>query len=53
MAVTIIPLLWCVPMIRHYSEKSRRGEPVSTGFKLACFFFISFLGGILMFCDKD
>ena len=53
MGLSIVPLLWCIPMLNSYTRKIKSGEPISTGFKIACLFFINMLAGILMFCDKD
>lgn len=49
----LIPLAWCIPMTISYCRKLKRGEPVSTGFKVCSLLFVSLLGGILMLCDKD
>ena len=52
-AIAIIPLAWIIPMITSYSDKIKRGESVSFGFKACTFLFVNFLAGILMFCDND
>lgn len=49
----LIPLAWCIPMTISYCKKLKRGEPISTGFKVCSLLFVSLLGGILMLCDKD
>ena len=49
----LIPLAWCIPMTISYCRKLKRGEPISTGFKVCSLLFVSLLGGILMLCDKD
>ena len=48
-----ISLFWCIPMLCHYIKKCKRGEPVSTGFKVASLLFVSFLGGLFMIFDDD
>lgn len=49
----LIPLAWCLPMTISYFNKTKRGETVSTGFKVCSLLFVSLLGGVLMLCDKD
>lgn len=53
MGIAIIPLLWCVPMTISYFNKTKRGEPVSVGFKVCTLLFVNMIAGILMLCDKD
>ena len=49
----VIPLAWCLPMTISYSNKIKRGEKVSTGFKVCSLLFVSLIAGILMLCDRD
>lgn len=51
--ITYIPLCWCIPMVDHYSKKTKRGECVSVGFKICSLLFVSFFAGILMLCDSE
>ena len=53
MGLYIIPLAWCLPMTISYCNKIKRGEKVSTGFKICSLLFVSLVGGILMLCDQD
>lgn len=53
MGIYIIPLAWCLPMTISYFNKTKRGETVSTGFKVCSLLFVSLLGGIFMLCDHD
>ena len=53
MGIYIIPLAWCLPMTISYCRKVKKGEPVSTGFKVCSLLFVSLLGGIFMLCDND
>lgn len=53
MGIYIIPLAWCLPMTISYCRKVKRGEPVSTGFKVCSLLFVSLLGGIFMLCDNE
>ena len=48
-----IPLAWCLPMTLSYFNKIKRGEKISTGFKVCTLIFVSMVGGILMLCDND
>ena len=49
----LIPLAWCIPMTISYTNKIKNGEKVSTGFKVCCLLFVSFIGGIIMLCDNN
>ena len=49
----LIALAWCIPMIIHYFNTVKRGQAVSTGFKVCALLFVSLLGGVLMLCDKE
>ena len=53
MGFYILPLAWCLPMTISYCNKIKRGEKVSTAFKVCRLIFVSFVGGILMLCDQD
>ena len=53
MGLYIIPLAWCLPMTISYCNKIKRGEKISTGFKICSLLFVSLVGGILMLCDQD
>ena len=53
MGLYLIPLAWCLPMTISYSKKLKRGEPISTGFKVCTLLFVNTIGGILMLCDKS
>lgn len=53
LGITIIPLLWCVPMTISYFKKVEKGEEISSGFKICCLLFVSMLAGILMLCDGE
>ena len=53
MGLYIIPLAWCLPMTISYCNKIKRGEKISTGFKICTLLFVSLVGGILMLCDQD
>lgn len=49
----IIPLCWYIPMLNSYSNKLKRGEPISQGFKICILIFVSFVAGILLLCDNE
>lgn len=49
----VLPLLWCIPMTVYCFNKTKKGESVSTGFKIASLIFVTLLGGIFMLCDKN
>ena len=51
--LSIIPLLWCIPMTKSYIKKIESGEAISTTFKICTLLFVSVVSGILMLCDKD
>ena len=53
MGLYILPLAWCLPMTISYCNKIKRGETVSTAFKVCSLLFVSSVGGILMLCDQD
>ena len=53
MGFYLIPLAWCIPMVISYSNKLKRGEPISIGFKICTLLFVNTIAGILMLCDKD
>ena len=53
MGFFLIPLIWCIPMTISYFEKVKKGEKVSTAFKVCSLLFVSLLGGIFMLCDND
>lgn len=48
----LIPLIWCIPMTVHYFNAIKRGEKLSTGFKICSLLFVSLVAGIVMLCDK-
>ncbi len=49
----LVPLAWCLPMTISYAKKTKNGEHVSVGFKVASLLFVSPLGGIFMLVAKD
>ena len=49
----LIPLAWCLPMTLVYFKKTKRGEKVSTGFKVCSLLFVNTIAGILMLCEKE
>ena len=51
--LSIIPLLWCIPMTKSYVKKIESGEAISTTFKICTLLFMSVVSGILMLCDKE
>lgn len=51
--LSCIPLAWCLPMTISYCNKLKRGEPVSTAFKVCSLLFVNLLAGIFMLCDND
>ena len=48
-----IALAWCLPLTIGYCNKIKRGEPISTGFKVCSLLFVSMIAGILMLCDNN
>ena len=48
-----IGLAWCLPLTIIYFKKVNNGEPIGIGFKICSLIFVSMLGGIFMFCDKN
>ena len=53
MGFMILPLAWCIPMVLSYSKKIKNNQPIGVGFKICTFLFLSRLGGLLMFFDKE
>lgn len=53
LAIFIVPLIWCLPMLRDYSNKIENGEPISSDFKVRILLFVSPIAGILLLLDKD
>ena len=47
-----IALAWCLPMTLSYSQKVKRGEPISNGFKICALLFVNTIAGIIMLCDN-
>ena len=47
-----IGLAWCIPMTISYNNKIKRGEQISTGFKVCTLLFVNMIAGILMLCDE-
>ena len=45
--------IWCIPMVLSFNKKIKRGEKISTAFKVCILLFVSSVGGILMLCDPD
>lgn len=50
---TILPLAWCLPLTISYAKKTKNGEHVGVGFKIASLLFVSLLGGIFMLVAKE
>ena len=48
-----IALAWCLPMLNSYTEKIKRREPISVGFKVCTLLFVSAVAGVLMLCDQE
>ena len=48
----LLPLAWMLPMTISYCKKIKKGEPVSTGFKICTLLFVNTVAGILMLCDE-
>ena len=48
-----IGMAWCIPMVSSYKKKLKRGNKVSTKFKVCTILFVSTIAGILMLCDPD
>lgn len=52
-ALTVIPLIWCIPMLkRYFSSTKHGGEPLSTKFKVCTLLFVNPIAGVLLLCDK-
>ncbi len=49
----LIPLAWCLPMTISGVNKMKRGEPISTGYKVCVLLFVNTIAGILLLCRKD
>lgn len=49
----LIPLCWTIPMTVSYFSKTKKGESVSTGFKVCSLLFVNLIAGICMLCDND
>ena len=52
LSLYFIPIVWCLPMTIYYFNKTKKGEKVSTGFKVCALLFVSLPGGVIMLCDK-
>ena len=53
MGLYIFPLAWCIPMTLSYSDKIKKGEPVSATFKICTLLFVNTIAGILMLLDNE
>ena len=49
----LFPLAWMIPMTVTFNGKVKRGEPISTGFKVCILLFLNMIAGILLLCDND
>ena len=45
-------LIWCLPMYTHYNEKMKRGEKLSTSFKICTMLFDNTIAGVLMLLEN-
>lgn len=52
LAITIIPLIYAIPMCIHYNNVCKRGEKVGVGFAICVLLFMSPISGILMLLDR-
>ena len=50
---TIIPLAWLIPMTCKISNREKKSEKLSTGFKVCTLLFANTLVGILLLCDSE
>jgi len=50
---SLIPLVWIIPMTMHYFKATKNKQPITTGFKVCTLIFVSFVAGILMFCESS
>ena len=48
----LIPLIWSIPMTVWYFEESKNRRPLSAGYKICTFLFVSSIAGILMLVDN-
>ncbi|MBE6702768.1 MAG: hypothetical protein E7585_05090 [Ruminococcaceae bacterium] len=48
-----VALAWCLPMTISYCNRVKNSKPIGVGFKVCALLFVSFVGGVLMLCDKD
>ena len=51
--VGLVTLAWHLPMTISYCGKIKRGEPISTGFKVCILIFTGLIAGILLLCERD
>lgn len=51
--VSALSLAWTIPMFVSYNRKTKRGEQVSTAFKVCTLLFVNLIAGILMLCDNN
>ena len=50
--LSLIPLIWTIPMTKKLFKNAEEGVELSTGFKICTLIFVSFIAGILLLCDQ-
>ena len=53
MALCIIPLAWCIPMVIKVKHAMDGKGQLSVGFKVCYLLFVSLIGGVLLLCDEN
>ena len=51
--LTIIPLLWMIPMTASLSKKLKTNEEISIGFKICVLLFCNQISGIILLCMNN
>lgn len=51
--VSLIPLIWKIPMTVFYFKATNHSRYTSTAFKVCTLLFVNLIAGILMLCDKS
>lgn len=51
--ISLITLVWTIPMTVHYFNATKNHKRIGTGFKVCTLLFVSLFAGIFKICDND
>ena len=51
--VSLIPLIWIIPMTIHYFKVTSRKQSVGLAFKVCTLIFVNLVAGVLMLCETN